>query len=90
MNHQQHQRHLTPAYLAHVDQELADTAATVRKLAAQFRRHTAEHDGSPICSHAMAAQAFLRHSSPATMADLMASALCRIVELEDKLGEAGR
>lgn len=85
-----HQDHLSPAFLARVDQERAETAQAVRDLAALFRRHTAEHGGSVICAHAMAASSFMRHSSPATVADLMASALCRIVELEDKLGGAGR
>ena len=74
-------RPLPPAVLARIDQQRAETADTVRRLAEEFRKHcTDEHQ--VIYVHAQLAQALFAQGI-VTAADIAASAIIRILELED-------
>ena len=78
--------HLDPAFLAHVDQERARTAAAVRKLAEGFREHADTlHNGDTTCAHALCALGLFTGRKPIAVADIAAGAITRIIELERQL-----
>ena len=89
---------LDPALLARIDQERAETMATVARAVAYYREHLAEHaengdhggqlGGGEICGWALVARQLLYDAPiPYRLADLVAGCVNRITQLEDQLAD---
>lgn len=81
-------QHIPPAMVARIDQCRAETAKSVREMAAEFKRVADAHDGTTLCAHGqMASALFHRWEARPAVADLFAGAFVRIYELERELAE---
>lgn len=69
---------ITPADLAHIDQQRAATAEKVGGYVANFSEHAAVHGGDPVCAHAQIILALLASYTKMQIADIAASAISRL------------